>query len=483
MRTLVWLQRELRTQHHSALETALATSDEVIVVYFHDPKQTLGDANSAWLARSLQQLQQDFQSRKGQLWLIEGDFSTQFKSVLLNHKIDQVYYTFQLGAPFSNWQQQALQVCQALKIPLRPFDTENWLPYNQILNGSGLPYKVFTPFYKSLMSKISLLEPFNAPVEDLQKTRSVNCPDHFQSLPKALQDLSNQSWANKILQHWQVGEAQAWLKLDDFVASGIENYDVDRDLPAKHGTSQLSAHLHFGEIHSRAILFALAPLESPRGQIIHIWLRQLAWREFARSILWHFPTSEQAPFQSKFANFYTELNDFDEQQDKIYQAWCQGRTGIPIIDAGMKQLWETGWMHNRVRMLVASWLTKNANIDWRLGVDWFNNTLVDADPANNILGWQWVAGCGVDAAPYYRLFNPIRQSEKFDAQGDYLRHWLPPLAKYTAKQIHMPSNVPDYPKPIIDLTLSRQAHLARRQHLKASSSTEKSALDECITIV
>lgn len=448
MRTLVWLQRELRIQHHPALESALANSTEVIVAYFHDPKQTLGHANSAWLAQSLQQLQQDFQNRKGRLWLIEGNFSEQLNSVIRQHQIDQVYYTFQPGHPFTSWQQQALDVCQHLEVPLVPYHTENWLPYNQLLNGSGLPYKVFTPFYKSVMSKLSRLVPFGSPSTDLQKTTRISCPSEFQTLPNDLQNLSNQAWAQKIMQHWQVGESQAWLKLDQFVASSLDSYEVNRDLPGESGTSMMSPHLHFGEIHPRAILFALAPLESLNGQAIHIWLRQLAWREFARSILWHFPASEQTPFQSKFVGFYTERNDFDEQQAKIYQAWCQGNTGIPIIDAGMKQLWETGWMHNRVRMLVASWLTKNANIDWRLGVDWFNDTLVDADPANNTLGWQWVAGCGVDAAPYYRLFNPIRQSEKFDAKGKYITHWLPRLKHCLLQNLHQPNDTNCYPPPL-----------------------------------
>lgn len=466
MKTLVWLQRELRIQNHPALESALANSSEVIVAYFHDPKQTIGAANSAWLAKSLQQLQQDFQQLKGQLWLIKGSFAEQFSAFIQNHQVNQVYYTFQLGSPFSDWQQQALTVCKQLNISLIPFNTENWLPYDQLLNGTGQPYKVFTPFYKSLISKLSLLMPFNPPISDLQKTAMTPCPSQYQSLPTDLQTLSDQPWAVKIMQHWQVGETQAWLKLDNFVASVLNDYEVDRDYPAKTGTSLLSPHLHFGEIHPRAILFALNPLDPSSRPASQIWLRQLAWREFARAILWHFPESENHPFQAKYEGFFDTQSDFDQQHHKIYQAWCHGETGIPIVDAGMKQLWETGWMHNRVRMLAASWLTKNAHLDWRLGVSWFNHTLVDADPANNVMGWQWVAGCGVDAAPYYRLFNPILQSKKFDAKGDYLKHWLPALTDCKNDNDHQPSNSNSYPKPIIDLALSRQAHLDRQQRLK-----------------
>lgn len=472
MRTLVWLQRELRIQNHPALEAALSESNDVIVAYFHDPKQVIGDANSVWLAHSLQQLQQDYQQRNGQLWLLEGAFAQTLESLIQSQQIDQVFYTFQLGAPFSQWQLQALEVCQKLKVKLKPFDTENWLPYDQIKNGSGKPYQVFTPFYKTLLSKVAWFAPFGQPLTDLKNTALIACPTQYQTIPGHLQTLMQTHWAQKMMQHWQVGETQAWCRLDEFVASAIKNYDTARDLPSEKGTSGLSPYLHFGEIHSRAILFALAPLESMNGQVVQVWLRQLAWREFARAILWHFPQSEQAPFQTKFEGFFDNKADFDDLHHQYHQAWCRGETGIPIIDAGMKQLWETGWMHNRVRMLVASWLTKNAHIDWRLGVAWFNHTLVDADPANNVMGWQWVAGCGVDAAPYYRLFNPVRQSEKFDAEGVYIRHWLPALAKCPVKQIHAPNHFGNYPQPVIDLTLSRQAHLARRQQLSARPSSD-----------
>ena len=474
MKTLVWLQRELRINHHPALEAAMAASDDIIVAYFHDPEQTIGAANTVWLANSLQQLQQDFKTRHGRLWCLEGIFEQQLEQVIQTHQIEQVFYTFQLGHPFKAMQQQALNVCQRCQVPLRAFETENWLHYNQLLNQSGQPYKVFTPFYNTLSRKLSELEPFSDPIDTLEKTARTVCQSgQDQNLPQSLNQILARPWARKIMQHWQVGEHQAWSKFETFITEGLANYEQDRDFPAIDGTSQLSPHLHFGELHSRAIVFELLSLETEptiANQAIRAWLRQLAWREFARAILWHFPHTETHPFQAKFETFYRPLAEDDSESSKNYQAWCEGRTGVPIIDAGMKQLWETGWMHNRVRMLVASWLTKNADIDWRAGAQWFNDTLVDADPANNTLGWQWVAGCGVDAAPYYRLFNPVRQSEKFDANGQYLRQWLPELKTYSNKHIHAPWLIAPNEKrfcPIIDLTESRQHHLDKVATLKS----------------
>lgn len=479
MKTLVWLQRELRIQHHPALEAALAESDDVIVAYFHDPEQTIGAANTAWLAKSLSQLQQDFKALNGRLWCLEGSFEQELKDLIQTYQIQQVFYTFQLGSPFKQMQQQALNVCQHLNIHLRAFQTENWLPYDRLLNQSNLPYKVFTPFYNCLNQKLSELESFSDSINTLEKTAETACQtQHDHHLPPNLSKLLTSPWVEKVMSHWEVGEAQAWSKLERFLTGALTDYEQDRDFPAIEGTSQLSPHLHFGEIHSRAIVFELLALEthaSIPNQAIRGWLRQLAWREFARAILWHFPHTETHPFQAKFETFYRPLAKGDCEQSKNYQAWCEGRTGVPIIDAGMTQLWETGWMHNRVRMLVASWLTKNADIDWRAGAEWFNDTLVDADPANNTLGWQWVAGCGVDAAPYYRLFNPIRQSEKFDRNGHYLRQWLPDLKRYDNKHIHAPWQfIPDEKRfsPIIDLTQSRQYHLEKVAALKSLSEVD-----------
>lgn len=491
MTTLVWLQREFRLTALPALQTALSSQASshhrspglVIFVYFHDPLHSVGEANSLWLAHSLQKLQQEIRDKGGDLWMVEGDFSTQFSKVLSSHQVKQVFYTFQVGEPFKTQQKNALKVCQQLSVALQPFYSEFLLEPDQVRNQKDKPYLVFTPFYKALLAKQALIEPLDESVGDLSLTGKIKPNNQaWLSLPDSLQKLLAQPWAKKMPLneddggHWQVGEMFAWQKLQHFIDTGLESYDEDRDFPKLNATSLLSPHLHFGEINPRSIFFTLQSLiavGSVKYEQAMPWFRQLVWREFARHLLVNFPETEQEPFQVKYQKM-SWCND-----ETSYQAWLQGCTGIPIIDAGMRELWQTGIMHNRVRMLVASFLTKNLNQHWLLGKAWFDNTLFDADPANNVMGWQWVAGCGVDASPYYRLFNPVVQSVKFDADGVYIKKWLPELKALSKKSIHAPWEHSaeclakgvvlgeDYPLPIVDLKKSRVEHLARVEAMKS----------------
>ncbi len=478
MATLVWLQRELRLSHLPALQLALQQakqcSDTVIWAYFHDPKQTVGQANSLWLAHSLQLLQQRVSEQGGALWIIEGEFKTQFQALIQEYAVNKVNYSFQLGTPFQQLQQQALSVCQQLAVQLEPFYSETLMLPEQVQNQQNRPYVVFTPFYKKLLTQLPSLEPIESSPGDLSLLHKAPYNKNWLSLPDSLNRLLSEPWAKKVIQHWQVGEQAAWQRLDDFVESDIDDYDEDRNYPALRASSRLSPHLHFGELNGRAIYFYLqARLESGEvsAKAVMPWLRQLIWGEFAKTLLWFYPESESQPFQAKFERF-----EWEHDPQKI-DLWQRGQTGIPIIDAGMRELWQTGSMHNRVRMLVASFLTKNLNQSWLVGKQWFDQTLLDADPANNSMGWQWVAGCGVDAAPYYRLFNPVLQSQKFDAKGEYLREWLPELKSLSDKAIHAPWQYQqecadkgitlgeDYPKPMVDLKQSRASHLQRVEAL------------------
>ncbi|KUJ72482.1 deoxyribodipyrimidine photo-lyase [Thiomicrospira sp. WB1] len=479
MTTLVWLQRELRTRHHPALAAALDRArrhnSRVIVAYFHDPEQTIGAANNAWLAQALPRLQADLQNLGADLWMLEGPFQSQLNQLIERHAINDVFYTFQPGTPFCHLQRQAEAVCRRTHTALTPFETENWLPYARLTNQSGKPYKVYTPFFKSLQGRFDELEPVPSPDPSAFK-HCLPAPEAARALPESLQQLLTHPWALKILKHWDIGETAAWQQWQRFRAQTLSDYKDQRDFPALDGTSRLSAALHFGHLHPRALLFDLIADQAVNTlpSSSHTWMSQLAWREFARSILWHFPQSEHHAFQPKFERFYPPWDSLSEADRENYQAWCQGKTGVPIIDAGMRQLWETGWMHNRVRMLTASWLTKNAHIHWLDGAAWFADTLVDADPANNTMGWQWVAGSGVDASPYYRLFNPVRQSERFDAEGEYIARWVPELAALPGPQRRLPMDTkPDllsgevpYPPSRIDLTRSREQHLARVEQMK-----------------
>ena len=265
-----------------------------------------------------------------------------------------------------------------------------------------------------------------------------------------LELVDNHVWHEKLHNHCSPGEQSATDKLDKFIDEALICYRTQRDIPAIDATSALSAHLHFGEISTQQIVTALVPLIEIQGAEIgeaaEAFLRQLIWREFARYTLWHFPQTSTDSMNPKFTT------SFWKSDIKNLRKWQRGETGIPIIDAGMKQLWETGTMHNRVRMLVASLLTKNMGIAWQEGARWFWDTLVDADLANNSMGWQWVAGCGVDAAPYFRIFNPNTQAQKFDKQGTYVHRWI----KGTPGQMQK--------KPIVDLSISRARALDRYKH-------------------
>jgi deoxyribodipyrimidine photo-lyase len=277
-------------------------------------------------------------------------------------------------------------------------------------------------------------------------------------------------WDSGLGTAWQPGETGARDMLEVFTDDALLDYAQARDQPSRHGTSRLSPHLHFGEL-SPAQIHAdlnrlLQRMDVGRRPDVEPFLRELGWREFAHHLLFHFPSTPTANFNPRFAHFAWAAPD-----EAVLARWQQGRTGIPLVDAGMRELWHTGWMHNRVRMVVASFLTKNLRQHWRHGARWFWDTLVDADLANNTLGWQWVAGCGADAAPYFRVFNPVTQAKKFDPQGGYLRRWLPELADAPLALLHEPWKDPaesrrrGYPAPMVDLAQSRQAALGAYQTL------------------
>jgi deoxyribodipyrimidine photo-lyase len=264
------------------------------------------------------------------------------------------------------------------------------------------------------------------------------------------------------------GEAGAQAALAAFLRTALRDYANARDLPAQRGTSALSAHLHFGEVSARQVADAVLAIDPRPEGIGAAYLRELGWRDFSWQLLHHFPHTPEQPLNPAYANF-----PWAEVDAGKLAAWQQGRTGIPIIDAGMRQLWQSGWMHNRVRMIVASFLTKNLRYPWQLGARWFWDTLVDADLGNNTQGWQWSAGCGADAAPYFRIFNPVAQGERFDPAGDYVRRWVPELRALGPKRIHQPwtmGGVRAYPPPIVDLKQSREAALAAFQQLKVRNA-------------
>ncbi|MCG8432539.1 MAG: DNA photolyase family protein, partial [Gammaproteobacteria bacterium] len=331
-------------------------------------------------------------------------------------------------------------------------------------------YRVFTPFWKNFLQTVAVSaveeSPATLPPSD-NRPASANL-EELRLLPEI-------DWAQDIAKSWQPGEAGALKQLDEFCHFRMLDYMEKRDIPGTQGVSRLSPHLHFGEVSPRQVWWAVKDADAGKETAGAAgYLREIGWREFAHYILFHFPHTPAEPMYEKYRDF-----PWREGHEDLLRAWQQGQTGYPIVDAGMRELWSEGWMHNRVRMIVASLLVKNLRIPWQKGARWFWDTLVDADLANNTMGWQWSAGCGADAAPYFRIFNPVTQSEKFDPDGAYIRKWVPELERLPDKWIHKPWDTPaevqkecgfrpgvDYPSPVIDYATSRREALDALQALK-----------------
>jgi deoxyribodipyrimidine photo-lyase len=343
-----------------------------------------------------------------------------------------------------------------------------------IANQTGKPYQVFTPFYKACQFLGEPGRPLPAPA----KVPTIAGPHRYAKRCRRgkvtsadfqrLELLPKRNWADGFSNYWKPGEAGALERLADFA---VEDYSVERDRPDHQGTSRLSPHLHFGEISPRQIWSGIRASRRPQPEP---YLRQLIWREFAHHLLYHFPHTPTEPLRAEFRAFPWENNPTH------LKTWQKGRTGYPIVDAGLRELWATGWMHNRVRMIVASFLVKDLRLPWTAGAAWFWDTLVDADLTNNTLGWQWSAGCGADAAPYFRVFNPRLQGNKFDRDGHYVKKWVPELARLESRWIHAPHEAPvdvlrsagvslgdSYPTPLVDHAQARDEALTAYAHLKS----------------
>lgn len=469
MKTIVWFRRDLRLSDNPALYHA-ASAGKVIPVFIHDPgadgPYPPGGASRWWLHHSLASLQRDICARNNNLIIRHGDTAETIIELCCQSGADKVYWNDCYEPTALALANRVTTALNAHGIEQKNFNGQLFYKPGTVLNKSAKPYRVFGAFWKACLQR-------GIPLEILTEPASMSTTDHrLESLSlEKLALLPSNPWHNKLKTSWNVGEAHAHEQLDAFCEDSIQTYTISRDYPAESATARLSPHLHFGEISVRQIAVRLEACVATNTEpgILKTgehFLRQLGWREFAHHLLVHFPDTVREPFDLKYKAF-PYIND----QDAL-TAWKQGKTGFPIIDAGMRELWQTGSMHNRVRMIVASLLTKHAQIHWLDGARWFWDTLVDADLANNTMNWQWVAGCGVDAAPYFRIFNPIRQSEKFDPKGRYLRKWLPELSRLPHKHIHAPWLAPHslltetgialgetYPRPILDLAAGRDQAL------------------------
>jgi len=404
------------------------------------------------------------------LLIVQGSSLQTLQSLIRQHRVTHLFWN-RLYEPSLIARDSTLkQLLHSTGIDCRSFNAALLYEPREISNKSGQPFRVFTPFWRSYLSRLAMIDP------------PLPAPGGFPPLPKGLHGLCVSQlgllpqipWDSGLGESWMPGEDGALRQLDQFLEGVIEDYTDGRDRPDFVATSRLSPHLHFGEIGPRQILSALRstgvnPPDSAADSPSQTFLRELGWREFAHHLIVHYPQTDQSPLNPKFERFPWAWRT---QRPNELRAWQRGRTGIPIVDAGMRELWHCGWMHNRARMIVASLLTKNLGIHWLEGARWFWDTLVDADLANNTLGWQWTAGCGADAAPFFRIFNPVRQGERFDPQGDYVRRWVPELAKLPVTHIHAPwladkallkkagiTLGEHYPLPIVDLKDSRERAL------------------------
>lgn len=467
-------RNDLRLADNPGWRAAIESKHPVLACYVHDdsgPDQwRAGGASRWWLHHSLERLTNDIENLGGTLELLSGPWCETLLELATRTNAAGVYWSRGYEPWIADAQNALHEALGDTDLETRRFRGYLMFEPESVRTQSGGPYKVFTPFWKSCRKKDPPREPVPAPEE-------IQFFDH-DAASLSLDDLellpSSPDWAGGLRDTWTPGEEGAWARVDEFVQGPIQDYAQGRDRPAIHGTSMLSPHLHFGEVSPRQVWHAvMRACEGKESPGVTTFLSELGWREFSYHLLHHWPTLPHAPFREAFGKF-------GWRRDKAaLKAWQKGQTGIPIVDAGMRQLWHTGWMHNRVRMIVASLLVKNMLIHWRDGEDWFWDTLVDADLASNAAGWQWVAGSGADAAPYFRIFNPVTQSARFDPEGAYLRRWVPEIGALPKKHIHDPTSAPaqvlkdadialgtTYPRAIVDLKQTRQRALEAYQQIK-----------------
>lgn len=470
---IVWFRQDLRLTDNPALNAALQQGRRVIPVYCHEDEDNnrwrLGGASRWWLHHSLLSLAADIKKSGSRLVIRQGPCVEILRELAEQTGATQIHCNALYEPENINRDHTVHRILSEQGISFHCYHGNLLNSPAQVKNQSNKPYQVFTPFYRYYLKNgfSTRVGPRPRKMSRLPATLKSNNVESLKLLPTI-------PWYTGFESFWRPGERGAKMLLQKFCKKHLADYQTSREFPALDGTSMLSPYLHFGEISPRQIIATLSMSNGSSTsrdavKALDSVVRQLIWRDFAHHILVHFPHTAEHPFHESYKKFPWKRGD-----KKFLSVWQRGNTGIPIIDAGMRQLWQTGWMHNRVRMIVASLLTKNANLHWLHGARWFWDTLVDADLANNSMNWQWVAGCGVDAAPYFRIFNPVAQGKKFDPQGEYIKCWVPELENFPIRYIHEPWMAShdaqyaagiiigrDYPKPVIDLTISRRQALER----------------------
>ncbi|MBT1449667.1 DNA photolyase family protein [Glaciecola sp. XM2] len=459
--SIIWFRQDLRMNDNPALVAACEQGD-VIPVYIDDDTVSdigqPGGASKWWLHHALEDLSESLDNK---LIVRRGNPKDVLEEVAAEYDATHIFWN-RMYEPWARERDASIKAYfKEQNITVKSFNGSLlWEPM-QVLKKDETPYKVFTPYYRN--GCLNQPEP-RFPLARANVTLHKSLPDNAKNDIAALALLPTIPWDESISKQWTVSEKAAGSKLHWFIDNAVNKYADDRNLPSVRGTSQLSPYLHFGQISPNQAWYAIhdAFQGNVSGRGVDTYLSELGWREFSYYLLYHFDDFQTQNFNRKFDKFEWRKSPSD------LKAWQKGKTGIPIVDAGMRELWQTGYMHNRVRMIVGSFLVKNLLIDWRDGERWFWDCLVDADSASNSAGWQWVAGTGADASPYFRVFNPVLQGEKFDKEGEYVKKYCPELSKMPKKYIHQPWAAPsdvlsqanitlgkEYPEPLVDLKASR----------------------------
>lgn len=471
---LYWMRQDFRTDDNPALHAAMRSGAPVFPVYIWDPDdrdiQSPGGASRWWLHWSLEKICRQLKQSGMNLIIRQGGEPEIIRELIRESGADSVFWNRRYEPALLLRDREIEKQLVSEGVNVRTFNSHLLAEPWEVQNLSGEPYKVFTPYWKKVKSTLEVsAKPFPGGFQNpkSKKLSSIQISD-LNLLPQI-------PWDRQFYEHWSPGEEGAKTALKKFISGAAGTYEEHRNLPDRTGTSRLSPHLHFGEISVRRVYLELEKLIQKRlGSVkdIQVYQSELGWREFAYHILHHFPHTISKPLKPQFDSLGCRSDK------KLFNAWKRGLTGYPIVDAGMRELWTIGWMHNRVRMVVASFLTKDLFIPWQDGAEWFRDTLVDADLASNTMGWQWTAGCGADAAPYFRIFNPVLQGEKFDSKGAYVRKWIPEISALPDKYIHKPWEAPEavledagvrlgkhYPGPVIDHFSAKKHALARYQKI------------------
>ena len=450
--SIIWFRRDLRINDHPALLAAIESADQVIPLFILDKTQIqeAGEKLLAYMGQSLRALDESLGNR---LHIIEGDQVEVLKELIVQYQVQEVH----ISAEYERYGAERDARVEAAGIKLVRTGSPYAVTPGRVLKPSdATPYKVYTPFYRGWRT-----HGYRAPAVTPKKFKIVEPTDKYRNFP----DFPFPEGVQVIA----AGEKAALTRFSAFTKSGLDTYDENRNLASIDGTSKMSTYLKFGEIHPRTLLENLG-----ESKAHDTFRKEIAWREFYADVLFNNPMTDLEYYAPKFAEMRYD------KPGKQFKAWCEGKTGYPFVDAAMRQLIKEGWMHNRTRMVVASFLVKDLHLEWQIGERFFAEHLVDYDVASNAHGWQWTAGCGTDASPYYRIFNPIEQGKRFDENGDYIRRYVPELAHLSAAEIHEPWLFLDgyskgYPERVVDHAIERLESLARLQEIKADKPLDPRA--------